>query len=267
MRRLWAVIAFAMLWLCAGSCFAQTDDAPDEGWRFTITPYFLAASLDGKTGVNGIIADLDVPFSDILDKLDAGFMTFATARKGRWFAGFDAMYFKLSGAKSFELDGPFGIVTIDGAVDVTVKQQFYEPALGYRVFDANQSAVTLDVYAGARYTSIETQATLTASAPFPSFPGGSTSNGGDVTWWDPLVGVRALAPFANHFFADMLVDFGGFGVGCDVTYQWMASVSWQFSKPVSVAVGYRYLDQDYDQDGFVYDMAMAGLITGVTVTF
>jgi hypothetical protein len=36
---------------------------------------------------------------------------------------------------------------------------------------------------------------------------------------------------------------------------------------VSIAAGYRYLKQDYDQDDFVYDMAMAGFITGVNVTF
>jgi hypothetical protein len=268
MRRFLGLFVWATSWSIAGSCFAQADSATEEGWRFTVTPYFLAAGLDGKTGVNGVTTDVDVPFSDIFDKLDAGFMMFATARKGRWFGGFDAMYFKLSDAPSNQVTGPFGKVTVQGALDITVTQQFYDGVVGYRAVEKSATnRVILDVYASARYTSMETEATLTTSSTIPSFPGGSRSMDDEVTWWDPIIGARTLIPFAGDFDLNMLADFGGFGVGCDVTYQWLLAVEWQFSKPVAISAGYRYFKQDYDQDGFVWDMAMSGFVTGVGISF
>ena len=268
MKRYWGVTVFAVLWLCAGSCFAQVDSTSDEGWQFRVVPYLLAAGLDGKVGANGITTDLDVPFSDIWDHFDAGFMMFATAYKGRWFGGFDAMYFKLSGAPSNEVTGPFGRETAHGVLEVTVTQQFYEPAIGYRAVPGSQTnKVTLDVYVSARYTSMKTEATITTSSSIPTFPGGSNTASSDQTWWDPLIGARTTIPFADKFYVTMLGDFGGFGVGCDVTYQWLGVVGWQCSKPVSIAAGYRYFKQDYDQDGFIWDMAMSGLITGVVISF
>jgi len=49
---------------CVG--VAQEGLAADTvPWQFEVTPYFLAAGLDGTVGVRGADADLDVSFNEI----------------------------------------------------------------------------------------------------------------------------------------------------------------------------------------------------------
>jgi hypothetical protein len=265
-RQLSALMVFAMSFAFAGSCFAQSDDMPDEGWEFKVTPYFLAAGLDGKTGVASVTTDIDVPFSEVFDHLDAGFMMAATARRGRWILGLDALYFKLSGADSKTVSGPFGVITVEGTVDLTVTQQLYQPTIAYRAF-AESDAPLLDVYVAARYTRLDTEMTLTSTTSIPSFPNGTRQLDGDVSWWDPVIGKRTTIRVTDHLFGTTIVDVGGFGVGSDVTYQWLVAAGWHFTNSISTSAGYRYLKQDYDKDGFVWDMVARGFILGVGIEF
>ncbi len=53
----------------------------------------MAASLNGDTGIGGVTTDVDMSFSDIWDKLNAGFMAAFEARKGPWIFLFDACTF------------------------------------------------------------------------------------------------------------------------------------------------------------------------------
>jgi hypothetical protein len=43
-----------------------------SAWRFEITPYVMAAVLNGTVGIGDVSTDIDVGFDDILDHLDAG---------------------------------------------------------------------------------------------------------------------------------------------------------------------------------------------------
>lgn len=43
-----------------------------ETWRFKATPYLWALSVDGNTTVKGQKSDVDMSFSDIVDKLNFG---------------------------------------------------------------------------------------------------------------------------------------------------------------------------------------------------
>ena len=62
-------------------------------------------------------------------------------------------------------------------------------------------------------------------------------------------------------------DIGGFGVGSDLTYQLLAGVNWQFARSVSAKAGYRYLYQDYRNNGFVWDMTASGFYFGAGFRF
>ncbi len=259
------VLAFSVAGLVTPA-LAQTTDT-DEDWEFRVTPYFLAASLDGKTGIAGVTTDVDMPFGDILDHLDAGFMMTATARKNRWILGVDAIYFKLSGVGSKSVTGPFGVITTEGTVELGSTQQIYQPTIAYRFF--GDDSPSLDVYVAARYTSLESELTLTSTTDIPSFPDGTSQLSEDVSWWDPVIGKRVTIWFTERLFSRTVVDFGGFGVGSDVTYQWLAAAGWRFSPHIDAAVGYRYFEQDYEDDdtGFVWDMVASGMIVGVGITF
>jgi opacity protein-like surface antigen len=65
-----------------------------------------------------------------------------------------------------------------------------------------------------------------------------------------------------------LIGYGDIGGGgSELTWQALAGVDWTLSKHLSAKFGYRYLDFDYDQDDFVYDMAMAGGYAALGIRF
>ena len=47
----------------------------------------------------------------------------------------------------------------------------------------------------------------------------------------------------------------------------MGALSYRFTDRIVARVGYRYLKVDYDNDGFVYDVALSGPILGMTFRF
>jgi hypothetical protein len=259
------VIVVATILLGADVCVAQSADVEEDGWEFSVTPYLFAAGLDGKVGIKDVATTVYVPFDEILDHLDAGFMMAVTARHGRWVLGLDGIYVKLSGMGSKSVSGPFGNITLEGTVEAALTEQIYQPTIAYRVFGGD--APTLDVYVAVRYTGLETELTLASTTTLPSFPDGSRQMNADVSWWDPVIGKRVIIHITDKFFGTTLVDFGGFGVGSDVTYQWLVTGGWRFSHAISASVGYRYLKQDYEDDDFLYNMVMKGVVIGVGVTF
>lgn len=237
----------------------------DEGWQFRVTPYLFLAGLDGKIGVQSITVDIDAPFGKILEHLDVGLMAVAVAKKDRWSFGIDGMYIKLSGQESRTLSGPFGNITVSGTAEVTTTQQIYQPTIAYCVVEDPRAP--LDVYVAARYTSLENEAYLAITTDIPSFPGGTRTLTDEKSWWDPVIGMKTTIPFCDKFHVHALADFGGFGAGSDVTYQWLLTAGWQFARHFSVDAGYRYLVEDYEEDGFVWNVATSGMIVGLGITF
>jgi opacity protein-like surface antigen len=56
-------------------------------------------------------------------------------------------------------------------------------------------------------------------------------------------------------------------VGSDLTWSLQATVGYNFTEKVFVELGYRYLDTDYQDGGFTYDVEQAGLYTGLSIRF
>jgi hypothetical protein len=52
------------------SVAAAQEFNPDPDWK--ITAYLWMTSLDGTLGIGPIVADVDVPFSDLFSNLDFG---------------------------------------------------------------------------------------------------------------------------------------------------------------------------------------------------
>jgi hypothetical protein len=242
---------------------AAPEGGDTKDWQFEFTPYFFAAGLNGKTGKNGVTADVDMSFDEILDNLDSGFMGIFESRKGPWSFAFEGVYFKMKDEKASSWEGPLGN-TGTGTVEATMTEQLYQLSAGYRVID---DSVKVDVFGAARATRLDAQLDLTVTTGPPLLPDGSRSVGSRKTWWDPLIGVRALLPFAENWTAVGYGDIGGFGVGSDLTYQLIAGVNWQISKVVSAKFGYRYLYQDYEKNGFIWDMAASGFYLGAGFRF
>lgn len=94
-----------------------------------------------------------------------------------------------------------------------------------------------------------------------------TEGSADVDWLDPIVGVRARYELDEKWYLAGKSDIGGFGVGSDLAWTVQATVGYQFSERISTELGYRYMDTDFSEGEFVYDVAEHGLYLGLNLTF
>jgi len=242
---------------------AQAAGTQSDSWQFEVTPYLFGAGMSGTAGVGGVSADVDASFGDILENFDSGFMMMVEARKGPWGFGFDGIYFRLKDQKTSSWQGPGGIGSATGDLEATMTEQVYQLAAMYRLSDA---AIKIDAIGAARYTQLDTDLNLIATTG-GLLPGGTRSLSASESWWDPVIGIRIIAPIAEHWSFVGYADIGGFGVGSDITYQAIAGVNWQVSEMFTAKAGYRYFYQDYENDGFVWDMASHGLYLGAGFRF
>jgi hypothetical protein len=153
---------------------------------------------------------------------------------------------------------PYG--TLYSAVGVQTKSWIVSIAGLYRLIERKNRF--LDVIAGVRYWSVDTDLTLKAGL----LPERSISNSED--WVDPLIGLKGLTPIGeSNFFVSGAFVLGGFGAGSD--FMWDANVNfgYQWTKGFSTTVGYRYLDVDYEKDDFLYDVVQQGPVLGLSWRF
>lgn len=66
------------IFLAGASASAQAE------WKYQVTPYLWASSLDGTTAVAGQEIDFTADFSDLVSNLDAGFAANFTAQSETW---------------------------------------------------------------------------------------------------------------------------------------------------------------------------------------
>ncbi len=214
--------------------------AADGEWQFKLTPYAWAMGLDGDIGAAGKTVPVDVKFTDALKDLKLAGMVAAEANNGTWGIVADAAYLKLSSDSS----------TPVGNVGVEVEEWIIQGALTYRIVKSEKT--TLDIGAGARSMELNTDI--------------STGLGTATTtqsWVDPLLYARVRQQFGERCFGVVAGDIGGFGVSSDLTWQLTAAAGYSFTKSVSMLIGYRYLDYDYDKDGFVFKVASSGIALGL----
>ena len=73
--------------------------------------------------------------------------------------------------------------------------------------------------------------------------------------------------FENGIFLRSLFQIGGFGAGSELTWDALGVIGYQFNDSISAVAGYRHLDVDYHDDGFVFDVELSGPVIGMTITF
>jgi len=245
---------------------AQASEEAGDQWQFEATPYIFMTAIVGSTGANGVSTDVDASFNDVWNNLNTAFMGMFEARKGRWGFAVDGIYAELEDNGSASWQEPTEVKTAN--IDVTVTQNVYQFTLAYRVYDTAKAK--LDVLGAGRYTRIDNKVDL-RTTPGVVFPGGDLSVSANVSWWDPVVGARVLVPFAEHWDFVGYADYGGFNYQSNPTYQAIAGVNWSITDTFTAKAGYRYLYQNYTDDGnsnkFTWDMALQGAYLGLGIAF
>lgn len=230
------------------------DAAPaiDDGWTYSVTPYFWAAGLSGETSqFNLPVVDIDASFSDIFDNLDFAAMLIGEARNGPYSLFGDLIYTKLSSGAAT----PLGIAATSVNVDTSTFAGL--AGVGYSVFEG--PAGRLDVVGAVRVWSVDTEISFNGA-----FLDGQTRSDG-ATWVDGLVGVRGTYAFTPKFYA---MGWGLVGAGgADIDWDVMAGAGYNINETFSATLGYRALGVDYSNDGFLFDVVQQGPIAGLTIRF
>ena len=105
--------------------------------------------------------------------------------------------------------------------------------------------------------------------------GARLADSGDVTWFDPLVGLRLRHHFSPHTELVLRGDVGGFGAGSKFSWQAMGYLNWDFARTQSAIwsgmLGYRALYVDFEKGAgstlYQYDVLTHGPVIGVTARF
>ena len=215
--------------------------ASETPWEFELNPYFWFANLKGTVGVGGTYSDIDVGIDDIFDNLDFAFATSGGIRYNRVGLFADFLYLKVT--PSFEQPGP-----LFGRTDLSLEQTLLDLKGTYRIAESDRGWV--DLLVGARYMKMDLGLTLQPGlAPLQSAAG-------TEDWWDAVGGLRARYDLTDRLFLTGLADVGG--GSSDLTWQVMGGVGYQISERVQFTAGYRYMEYDYTNRDFKYDVDTRG---------
>ncbi len=242
--------------IAADATIARAADQlrPAKGWEMRITPYLWATGLKGDVAVSPAMdpVSVDAKFTDVLDLLDVAIMVAFEAQNDRLTILADMQYLSLDIDEG--TPGPlFGGVNVGSRLFIMAMMAGYAPV-------ANET-MRLDILGGFKFWDVSADASFRAGVlPGQSFKGGAS-------WFDPTVGARAVFFLSDQFAARILGNVGGFGVGSDSSWEVMATVGYQLNDSVSLVAGYRHLEIDYDDDGFVWDVEFSGPIAGLSIKF
>jgi hypothetical protein len=238
-------------------CFsAPAESQGGDDWAFQLAPYAWLAGLNGKLAtLPGLPpADVEIDFyDDILGNINGALFLIGEVRKGRWGVFTDIAYVDIEDENATA--GSFFT-----SVNSRTKSWIVSAAGFYRLVEKNRAFV--DLMGGVRYWSIDSELKLLAGL----LPEQKVSNKED--WFDPLVGLKGLSFLgASKIFISGGLAIGGFGAGSDFMWDASANLGYQWTKSIATTIGYRYLDVDYENDGFLYDVAQHGITLGFSWRF
>jgi len=250
------VCSFFLLLLIMLPVHSALAAAENDTWHFQLAPYGWLAGQNGQVAtLPGLPpADIDVNFyDDILGNINGALMLVGEARKGCYGIAMDIAYTNIEFDTS--TPGPFF-----SSIASTTESWIVSAAGFYRLAEKDQAF--LDAMGGIRYWSIDSELALNAGLVSAR----AISNKED--WIDPIIGLKGFMPIgASNFYISGAFLIGGFGAGSDFMWDANANLGYQWTETFSTTVGYRYLDVDYEEDTFLYDVAQDGLVLGLSWRF
>jgi hypothetical protein len=229
---------------------ADSESSPDTDWGVGVDLYLWAPWIDVKTETGG---DVEISLNDILTNLDMMFMGVVHVDKGKWSFVTDMIYFDIESDENADLP-------LDLALDEFDLQAWVvTPEVRYTVWQTNKHKVGL--VAGARYLWIEGQLKLNTRPPLPP---GSRKAKDSASVWDGIVGATGQIELSDKWY---LASYADIGTGdSDLTWQAVAMFGYQF-KRMDAAVGYRYLDYEFDSSDPIADLTIHGPFAGIRYMF
>lgn len=221
-------------------------------WDNSFTLYGWFPSMDGELRYDlGGSDGASVDAGDILDALNMTFMGAFETRHGRWSLLADLIYLDLGSRDNSSVSLPGG-GSIDTEVDLALDGWQFGLYGGYNLYLTPKAS--LDILAGLRYLSIDTDAELDIDGPLDlNLPSARLSTSTDVL--DGVVGVRGRASINDKWFVPYHADVGA--GDSDLTWQAMAGIGYAAGWGDVVLV-YRHLAWDEGDDGLLQELSFSG---------
>ncbi len=271
--RLFSIVAMAaavLVSLPAAAAEAVTGD----GWEISLTPYVWATALNGDVAVGGVEAKVDADFNDVLDNLNIAAMLKAEVRKGRFGILSDTVFAQL------EDSGAVGDGRLD--IDATANMLIQTLAGTYRAGTwqlgalgaAGPLALTVDPYAGIRYTYLDNE--LKGQLDLPDLDINATrKTQADKQWVDPIVGLRTIWGLGERWSLVLAGDVGGISTSDQYSAEAFGVVGYQFGlfgqDNARLLAGYRALKQKFEdgsgRNRFDWDLTIHGPVLGLQIAF
>lgn len=250
-----ALAAGAMLMAASTTVGASEGSASD--WQYGLMIYGWLPSISGD--LNYDLPDsggdsVSVDASNILDALKMTFMGSFEARKGPWSGFTDVIYLDLGDDKSKSVSVPNGSTHTLFDADMELTGWLWTLGGAYTVWQNQKSH--LDLLAGARLLSLDTEVELTGGGPGQRDR--TLSESEDL--WDAIVGVKGRLNLQDRWFMPYYADVGTGDT--DLTWQVMAGVGYAFDWG-EVMLNYRYLEYDQGDDKLLQDLGFGGAMLGV----
>jgi hypothetical protein len=88
----------------------------------------------------------------------------------------------------------------------------------------------------------------------------------DDYWFDPYVGLRARYNFNKTYYTAVRGEIGGFGVGADLMWEVEGVIGINLTRSIFTEIGYRALGDNFEDNGFRFDVVTHGpqITTGIT---
>src|SRR5262245_38723918 len=236
---------------------SQEPPTPSSPWSFSLSPYVWFAGMSGNVGVNANLPkiDVDVSFGDIFKNIDwfpPPAMVVGEVRYGRLAAFTDFIYLGLD-SNDEVTKGPAA-----AAVDLELNTIVCTFGGSYRVIDRDRGHLGLLI--GGRLWNVDADGSLVG-------PLAVRQHSGSKTWVDPIVGINGRIELGSGFALHAEADVGGFGAASDIEWQVLGGLQYQIAQSIALEAGYRYLAVDFDDGGFLYDVALHGPIIGAIIRF
>jgi len=232
---------------------AESFDRRSENFWYQSYFSIWMPSIKGTVGKNETESDIDVSFSDIMDKATFSFGLNLEAGKGPWSVIVFGLYLHLKDDLTTrngfdgDLKGDFALLDVAGAYQV------WETGLG-------SGKLALDALLGLRWTYLKAEIDIN-TGPFAGL-----NRSRDKNIFDPYVGARARWDIDRNWDIQLLGTAGGFGVGSDFAASGLLQAEYKFSKKWSAILGYRAIYYNYD-DNFEWKVTMHGPVIGISYAF
>ena len=227
--------------------------AQDDAWHLSLAPYLWFPGIHGTMGVNGRTVGIHASAGDLLSNFRFGLMGAAEARRKRLLLPLDMVWVRIGDDNAL----PFPNLMATTA-EMKGSQFILSPKVGFRLLDEGKFKV--DALVGFRYWHFGENLKFTPSNP-------NLDVSASQNWVDPIVGGRIGMALSPKLSVNILGDVGGWGTKAQPRFEYQVSglLGYRIKPNWSLAAGYRYLYVDYRHGGNIVNIAMSGVVLGVTV--